>query len=929
MKHYYLLLLIFMVSGVAAQDVVINEIQAKNSKTYTNPITGEYSDWIELKNITSSVIDISGYFLSDAVDNVKKWKIPSGTTIPAKGFLLIFPDGKNSGLQTNFKLSASGEELVLSKPDESEVQKIVYPAILNDISYGRLSDGSYAMMNSPSPNVENITSSAFNLLDTAIDINIPTGIYTSNQTVQLTNSGEGKLYYTTDGSRPDETSTAYTTPIVINTNTVLKVIAIKSPTAYSIVENRSYIIGASHDLPVILLTSDNSSFNSNNKEVIDGRVEFNFIEQDGTVAINQYANFKTSGKTSSFFPQLNGKVQTDKVYGDGDFDYKMYPNKNIDEFKSFLLRNASQDWANTHLRDAFISRLLGKDNLTNTPFEAYRPAALYVNAKYQGIINVREDDDKNYIRHNFGLKDDEFRLKLGRGYLVSLTDLNLNNEVDRQKFAKRVNFYEHLSLKLLFAYATPGEWGWEAWEDLSGKTGAQFHYNFHDFDPIYGLAFDGANFTNIETTPMPVNDLIDKEIIDYEPLKKEAIHFVAASINHIFNTTRSIEILNEMEAELESEIPAHATAMTKLANESSISFNSDDMPFSNLTQWKKNMTDLKTNVSNRMDVNIFDRIKNEYALEGLIQVTYESSDITKGFIRIHNVKSVNETHTGTYFKNIPVKFSAEALPGYKFVRWEGDITSTDIAIAPVFAGNASVKAIFEPIATSPTNLVINEVQGKNDTTIADESGEFDDWIEIYNPNDTPVNIAGYYISDNPTEPLKWKILDTDASKTTVAAKGYLLLWADKDLTQGENHVDFKLKGSDQVIFTAPDATTLIQEISFTDVETDTSYGAKVDADTEYIIFTTPTPGATNSAVLNTDEFEFNINKITIYPNPTTNFLTINNVPESIKKLTWKLFNINGQLITSGNQKELNLSEINAGLYILTINNKINLKVVKQ
>ncbi len=925
MKQFYFLFFGLLSTMLYSQSIVINEIQAKNTNTYENPTTGEYSDWIELKNLTTSEIDISGYFLSDDVDNVKKWEFPSGTKIAANGFLLIIADDENTGLQTNFKLSSSGEEVILSKPDESELQKITYPAIQNDISYGRLSDGTYSFLMKPTPKTDNMDSDAFKLLDVDINISIPSGLYATSQTIEISKTGEGTIYYTLDGSLPTTSSSVYTSPITINNNTVLKVIAIKSPTEFSISENRSYIIGATHNLPVVLLTSDNSSFNSINKEVIDGRVAFNFIEKDGTVVINQYANFKESGKTSRGFPQLNGKIEADKVYGDGDFDYKMYPYKDIDEFDSFLLRNASQDWANTHLRDAFIARLLGKDNLTNTPFEAYRPAVLYVNAKYQGIINIREDDDKNYVKHNFGLKDDEFKVKLGQGTFVDFHSLNFNTEADRTKFSKLVDFYEHLSLKLLFAFAPPGEWGWQVWEDLSGKTGTQFHYNFHDFDPIYGLAFDGANFTNIETDLMPVNDLMETQIKDYEPYKKEAIHFISASINHIFNADRSLEILNEMQAELESEIPAHAVAMTKLADDSSLTYRTDELPFSNLSQWKSNLADLKTNISNRFDRNIFTRIKDEYSLEDPIQVTYESSDITKGFIRVHNVKSIKNTFTGTYFKNIPIRFKAEALPGYKFVRWEGDVTGNDIEITTSFASDASIKAIFEPVSTFTTNLVINEVQGKNDTTIADEAGEYDDWIEIYNPGTTAVNLAGYYISDNVSEPLKWKILDTDASKTTVASKGYLLLWADKDTDQGENHLDFKLKGTDQVILTAPDATTKIQEISFTDVDTDTSYGAKEDSDSEYIVFTTPTPGASNNSSLSTEDNNIDEVKINTYPNPTKNSVTIQGIPEEV---TWKLYNINGQLVKKGIKKEFDITNLHTGLYILNINNKMNLKIVK-
>ncbi|CAL2093359.1 conserved protein of unknown function precursor containing a T9SS type A C-terminal secretion signal [Tenacibaculum sp. 190524A02b] len=917
MKKKYLLLLVLLTTSLYSQEVVINEIQSKNLTTYRNS-KFEYSDWIEFKNITSNPIDISDYYLSDDPDNIKKWKFPSGISIPANGLLLIDVDGTNSWLSTNFKLSASGETLVFSKNDETEIQRIEFPEIQKDISYGRKSDGAYTLLSKPTPHAANDEASAFTILDSKININIPSGLYDTNQTVEITFKGEGTLYYTLDGTEPTTSTTAYSGPITIGKSTILKSKVIKSASEYSITENRSYIIGASHDLPVILLTSDNSSKNSGNKEVIDGRVEFIFIEKDGTVAINQYASFRASGKTSRGMPQLNGKVEADAVYGDKDFDYKMFPNKELDEFRSFLLRNSSQDWAETHLRDAFVSRVLSEDNLTDFPFEGYRPAALYVNGKYQGIINVREDDDNSYIKDNYGLKTGEFE-KNGRDpILYTFT-------TDRAELDKILNFNHHVNVQFLISYAELNEYGFGSWKDLSGKTPHQNHYFMHDYDATFGLrGFEHVPLTNA----MSVNEIIPSEMRAHEPYKTEGLQLIAALINHVYNKDRTLKILDAMEKELESEIPAHAIANVALGLEQGYdgSSGSSPAPFANLTEWKANIAALRKDVEKRIDANIFTRIKNAQGIEDPIQVTYESSNINRGFIRVHNVKSIKETFTGTYFSNIPIKFSAEALPGYKFVRWEGAVNSTDENITPTFTTNTSLKAVFEPIAVTSTNLVINEVQGKNDTTITDEAGEYDDWIEIYNPNSTPVNLAGYYISDKLSEPLKWKIPDTDASKTTVPANGFLLLWADKDLEQGANHLDFKLKGTDQVILTAPDATTKIQEISFTDIDTGTSYGAKVDGDADYITFTIPTPGATNGNVLSTDDIDVVNNKIGIYPNPTTNNITIQGTFTDLK---WKLFNLNGQLIKSGTDKKIYLDNVSTGLYFLNINNKKNLKVIKQ
>jgi hypothetical protein len=903
MKYFYIILLILPTIDVFSQDIVINEIQANDL------------DWIELKNTTSSTIDISDYLLTDDPNFISKWNIPTGTSISAYGFLVILADNTNTGLHSNFTLSPGGETIVLSHQDGTEIHQVEYPSLLDGLSYGLLSDNSLSLMSSPTQGTSNQDASAFQILND-LTISTPSGIYASAQTVTLSNTGVGQIYYTLDGTEPDNTSTLYSSPIVINTNTVLKAILIDTPVSFSRIKNRSYIFGATHDLPVIIITSDNSSFNSVNKEVIDGRVEFNFIEPDGTVALSQYAEFKTSGVTSSGMPQLNGKIKAKAAYGDNDFDYKMFPNKSLDKFGGFLLRNASQDWAQTHMRDAFISRLLGDDNLADFPFEGYRPAVLYVNAKYQGIINVREDDDDVYVKDNFNLDDDEYAYG-GQDFAI------YNFTTDRTLLDSRINFNNHVNMHFLVYYADINEWGFDYWKDLTGETGYLNHYFYHDFDPTFGLY--GFNHVPL-AGPMNVSYLVPSEMQSHLPYKTEALQFIAAGINHIYNTTRAIGILEAMEDELESEISSHATANTILAINQGYTV-SNDPPFADLAEWQTNVQALRTDIINRLDANIFTHIQNEYSLDPPIQVTYESSDITHGYVKVHNIKSINETFTGTYFPNVPIKFTAEPLPGYRFVQWQGDFTSTDKNIVPVFSTNANIVAVFEPITFSGSNnLVINEVQGKNNTTFADETGEFNDWIEIYNPTSSDIDLAGYFISDNSSEPLKWQIPSTDPTKTTVVANGYLLLWADKDLEQGENHLNFKLQRTDEVILTAPDASTLIQEISFENVPADASYGAEIDASVNYIIFNVPTPNATNSTT--SSVIENNINTfVKTYPTPVNDKLTISLNTKSeatinifISTLSGvKIDNVVNQKFSAGQQTfEWNVSNVSNGMYLLYI-----------
>ncbi len=126
----------------ACENVVINEVLAVNQHSGSNPLSG-FADWVELYNRSDLEIELGGFYLSDDPVDPAKWKIPGGTRIPGKGFLLFWADGKKTGLHTNFKLSGSGESVLFVAPDGHTVcDRVDFGEQKADVSIGRLPDGS-------------------------------------------------------------------------------------------------------------------------------------------------------------------------------------------------------------------------------------------------------------------------------------------------------------------------------------------------------------------------------------------------------------------------------------------------------------------------------------------------------------------------------------------------------------------------------------------------------------------------------------------------------------------------------------------------------------------------------------------------------------------------------------------------------------------
>ncbi|MDD5326697.1 MAG: FN3 associated domain-containing protein [Phycisphaerae bacterium] len=192
-------------------------------------------------------------------------------------------------------------------------------------------------------------------------------------------------------------------------------------------------------------------------------------------------------------------------------------------------------------------------------------------------------------------------------------------------------------------------------------------------------------------------------------------------------------------------------------------------------------------------------------------------------------------------------------------------------------------------------LSINEFMASNnsDSDINDLYGDYDDWIEIYNFGDTPIDLAGMYLSDKPDNPTKWQFPSGYSSQTTVPAHGFVVIWADEEPNQGPLHAEVKLSADGEDILLSDANETLIDSITFGSQTTNISYERYPDAGDNWQFSTTPTPGAHNNpgytGEVNEVEFShirgfydtpFNVTMSCTTPNATIYYTTNGSNPVS-------------------------------------------------
>jgi len=159
-----------------------------------------------------------------------------------------------------------------------------------------------------------------------------------------------------------------------------------------------------------------------------------------------------------------------------------------------------------------------------------------------------------------------------------------------------------------------------------------------------------------------------------------------------------------------------------------------------------------------------------------------------------------------------------------------------VAAAPGDAGAAELPLVF-----------VNEIMASNSASVTDPQGDFDDWVELYNPGVAPVDLAGMYLTDDPAEPTQWQFPADAGAATTIHPGAYLLVWADGDVLDAGLHASFRLgAGGDEIYLYAADGETLIDGFDFAEQTPDISFGRYPDGGDALRFFAEPTPGSPNS-----------------------------------------------------------------------------------
>ncbi len=930
---------LWLTSSAGVAQVVINEFQSINNSTIKDPDNQAYVDWIELYNSSLQSIDLSGWFLSDNATSPTKWAFPNGTNLPAQSHLLIWADKMGSGLHTNFKLSGSGEHIVLSKADGAVQDSLSFIDQLPDVSFGRKGDNGteWIYFDQPSPGNDNSSSGMLDQLSDPLPSK-DRGFYSGAISVRLESAEGATIYYSLDGSDPYPNGSVYSnSPLQVSKTTVLRAQAILDGYFDSRIATHTYFINESSTLPVFSISTDPKNLwdsdigiyvEGDNYVFRYGNFDENWARgahgeywtADGVNQISQNGEIEIAGGLTRTASQKSIRFKSDGDMGPGKLNYEFFASKNINDFEEVVLRNSGNDWGETMLKDGTMQSILA--NRMDVDFQAFQPAILFLNGEYWGVHNMRERIGPTYVVDNYGISRNDIDF-ISEGWdpktgstdeYLAIVSYCANNDLSIQSnyeyVSSQIDIPAYINYYLAEIFFGNEDWpgsNFKCWKQHGEK--GKWRWILFDLDWGYRKVDYNAFEAVVDPNWQYGNTTISRKLLQNQTFLQEFQKRMTYHINTTFSDQRVLHVIDSIKNILKPEMARHITRWHgshgwRWYTEADGWWNQPWIE--DYAEWEDNVQDLRNLMANRR-AHVLTQMEAFFGITSRYEINISIQPEGAGFVQIDDYGLSNEKVVWNQLGDNQMQLAAYTSTGYQFSHWEytspgGQATQLlDPLLQRSFDHNSKLVAIFIETQQRPP-LVINEVMPRNDGFFADPTGAFRDWIELYNPGDQSILINGLYLTDDYTQPTKHKIGARDPIPIQIESGEYKVLWTDEKVELGADHLDFRLASTGEQVGIGAEINgefVWLDTLMFPALESNTSYGREEDAGAEKVIFTKyPTPGASNRPDLDTTDIPTNI-PFVLYQNAPNPFRTTTEIRFDVadkQHLVMDIFDMQGNLV---------------------------------
>lgn len=690
-----------------------------------------------------------------------------------------------------FAISSGGEAIVLTAPDGTTAVD-EFPALVIGAgrSIGRGLAGQFNTLffyDTPTQNAANNTTGTPTETLAPPAFSVPGGMYTSNVSVALSTVTDGAVIrYTTDGTDPTESSPVYSGPLTLTASAnqstgyswvptnrqnfpydeswqppeggvfrinVIRARVFKPGLAPSRIATHSYLVdpaGANrYPFPVISINTDPAGLFSNETGIyVHGNSDFanyyqdgsawerpgqiEFFEPDGTLAFRGDMGVRLHGNNSVSRPRKSLRIYSRDTTG-APFGHQIFPQKEVSQFSTFLLRNSGNDWGQAMLRDAFMTGLAA---YTGIDHQSARPAVVFLDGEYWGLHNLRDRIDEGYYLQHHGLGEMQFtqldvhwqpvrphwpvydRGNPDPAMLQDFEDIlnraNANEYATEQSFATvadRIDVDNYIDYNVFQIFAGNGDWPgnntrlWRAVNPDRSPGVPETHdgrWRWILFDTDFGLGLnfdyvpgwhpDAAQHAQVNTlayataetqtsfADAPEGTLLLRKLTANPVFRRQFINRFADLLNTSLSPARTTNALAETEALYAPGIAEHVQRWRQPYN------------------WSNDLERIRTFLQARPAA-VRGHIAGKFGLAGTANLTVDVGDTNQGTVTVNTINIDPSTvgvssnpypWTGTYFQGVPVTITAVPKPGYRFVSWtDSGATNTNTSTTVAADSTAS------------------------------------------------------------------------------------------------------------------------------------------------------------------------------------------------------------------------------------------------
>lgn len=678
-------------------------------------------------------------------------------------------------------------------------------------------------------------------------------------------------------------------------------------------------------------------------------MSFEYIDENGEIAISQDSRTRIHGGGSRHAPK-----KTFRVYGENDsvknFKYPFFQDSEIEKYKRILLK------AGGHRPDCFPRDDLG-NMLTkglNVEQQHFRHVIVFVNGEYWGIHSIKERMDTYFIQNLYGIDDNEITMLdqeydvQGDGHsedsakmknLEGFVDINDMNVPSNYSYVSRRididNYIDYMAAEIFLSnedwvYSNVNIWRKTGDFDPSKPAGhdGKFRWALYDLDGTFGGSCANAFYT---VNTLASATITGGEFSSYSRFFRgmlESEEFKIKYINRMNDLANSWLSNAEMDHKMDSmynmitpEIFENANRWLYPSYASNLEDRYAEVP--TIGRWDE-LWDLLHLFAERRGRKVREHMMEKWGYpDDTTTVTIDVNDVNMGRVKINsilinaNLPGVTDEMypwNGIYINTVTVPLMAVPLPGYRFIEWlETGETNDTILWTP--STEVTYTAMFEE-DDSYQSVLINELMPSNSDYLADNFGQNDDWLELYNPNTYPVNLSGCKLRRADFE---WTL----PNEFIIPANDYLMFWHDNETYQGTNHVGFKLSNIIDTVFLISQQGEEMDYLRYPNTTTDNSYGRYPNGSETFSVFTYPTPLANND-ISGLNETVIILTPLSAYPNPAREIIMLN------KKVDFVLYDLKGSAVLQGiNQQKFNVTNLKKGIYILRTDALETVKIIVQ